>query len=139
MDFAETIRRCIINLGDVRRYYDSIKEKPDTYVGVDISFMNLVNRGLYADQIEHLLQFFPRNQLHVVISERAKANMKEEYEKILAFLGLEPSDMRYENHGINTYEGHTIDEPTKQLLDDFYRPHNQLLFEFLGEEVPEWN
>jgi hypothetical protein len=139
-DFAETIRRCIINLGDVRTYYDSIKETPDTYLGVDVSFMNLVNRGLYADHIENLLQFFPKEQLHVVISERAKANMTEEYDKVLSFLGLKPvKDVKYENYASNIYEGHVIDEPTKYLLEKFFKPHNERLFEFLGEEIPEWS
>lgn len=139
-DFAETIRRCIINLGDVQRYYDSIKEKPDTYLGVDVSFMNLVNRGLYIDHIENLLQFFSKYQLHVVISERVKSNMPEEYGKVLSFLGLEyDKDMQCGNHGGFSYEGYVIDEPTKCFLDDFYKQYNERLFEFLGEEVPEWN
>lgn len=141
--FPEMIARSLVCLGDVKKLHDKISQDPDKPTAVDTSFMNIVDRGLYINQIENLLTFFPREQLHVSVMERVKSNMQEEYDKILAFLGLEPHEMvRHDliagGPVLGGYDGHAIDEPTKKLLDIFYRPYNERLFKFLGDEIPEW-
>ena len=54
-----------------------------------------IERGLYIDHIEYILQRFPSHQLHIVIAEKVLTAPKEEYKKILTFLGLEEFDKSF--------------------------------------------
>jgi lipopolysaccharide transport system ATP-binding protein len=49
-----------------------------------------LTRGLYADQLERWLAYFPREQLLVVRAEDFRARPGEIYAEIIAFLGLRP-------------------------------------------------
>lgn len=140
LDFPEMISQSLVGLRDVKKLRDKVAQDPDKPMALDSSFMNIVDRGLYIDQIENLLTFFPREQLHVSIMERTKSNMQEEYNKILAFLGLEPHEaVRHDNYESGGYDGHTIDDQIKQILDSFYRPYNERLRKFLDDDIPEWD
>jgi len=47
-------------------------------------------RGLYADQIERWLEFFPREQVLIVTTEELGERPAETYASVLAFLGAPP-------------------------------------------------
>lgn len=49
-----------------------------------------LTRGLYADQLERWLEYFPREQLLVVRAEDFRARPGDIYAEIVAFLGLRP-------------------------------------------------
>src|SRR6185295_9772010 len=49
-----------------------------------------VTRGLYADQLDHWLEHFPREQLLVLRAEDLLASPAETYAEVLAFLDLQP-------------------------------------------------
>lgn len=55
-----------------------------------------VARGLYAEQIERWLEYFPREQILVVPTEELGARPAETYASVLAFLGASP-------HSLATY------------------------------------
>ena len=59
-------------------------------------------RGLYAEQIERLLQFFPADQVLVIIAERFRKQPERELRRVRAFLGLEsvrvPAEALMEEH-----------------------------------------
>jgi len=95
--------------------------------------------GHYSRQLRHLFKFFPREQVYVAICERVKANMAAEYAKMFDFLGtaavnIDPSGYREDNS--YSYPK-AIDPATEAKLREYYRPHNEDLFELIGE-VPEW-
>jgi Sulfotransferase domain len=49
-----------------------------------------VARGLYADQLERWLEFFPREQMLVVTNEELGARPAETYATVVSFLGAPP-------------------------------------------------
>ena len=51
-------------------------------------FPHLIERGQYITQIEHLLRFYPRNQLYIGIAEHIRQDTNGEYNKIYDFLGV---------------------------------------------------
>lgn len=54
-----------------------------------VSFWSqFVQRGLYYEQIQEILKYFPKDNLYIAISEKVRGNMDEEYQKIFKFLGL---------------------------------------------------
>jgi hypothetical protein len=49
---------------------------------------HFVQRGLYYQQISEMLKYFPRDNIHIAISEKIRNNMDEEYQKVFSFLNL---------------------------------------------------
>lgn len=49
---------------------------------------HLIQRGFYYEQIEKILKFFPPHNLCILISEKVRENMDNEYQKVFKFLNL---------------------------------------------------
>lgn len=92
-------------------------------------------RGLYLEQIERLERSFPRERILVLKSSEmwritAKALLRAE-----VFLGLAPwvpERIVPENVGINRTKP---SRATMESLRDYFKPHDQALFEHLGWEA----
>ena len=100
-------------------------------------FAGLFAKGMYGLQINHLLQFYARERIHFIITERMYRAPEEEYQKVLAFLGLERNDQEIDNRNVRSYP-QPMQEETRIRLEEFFRPHNELLFNVLGERIHEW-
>jgi hypothetical protein len=87
-------------------------------------------RGRYLEQLQPWLAL-DRAQLLVLRSEDLYAEPRSTYARVQEFLGLTVRDAdRLEHH-------HRLPAPpmlaqTRQMLVDYYRPHNQALYEALG-------
>jgi len=57
-------------------------------------------------------------------------------EGVLDFLGLPPHPLQFEVHNSREYE--EMDEKTRLLLEQFYQPHNEHLFDILGRRFDDW-
>lgn len=98
----------------------------------------IVNRGYYCDQLKHLMQFFSPEQVHVVIMERWIQHPDECLNGILDFLELPRVELPKKAAHMRAYTVDPLDSETKEVLRDLYRPHNERLFELLGDPIPEW-
>ena len=105
------------------------------------NMMTMIHRGHYYDQIQHLLTLFPREQLHIAISEWVLQDMQNEYNEMARFLGAEtfPPGVDFRTHFVNKDPEETLGEQEREMLTEWYRPHNEKLFEFLGYDIPEWS
>lgn len=57
----------------------------------DVAFWrHYVQRGLYYQQITEILKYFPKSNIHILITERVKENMDAEYQSVFKFLDLPP-------------------------------------------------
>src|SRR5437773_349738 len=64
-----------------------------------------VDRGFYAQQLERLFRFFPREQVKVVKFEAFKDKQRETLASIFSFLGVEPlRSVRSKDRNIVPYE-----------------------------------
>jgi len=96
-------------------------------------------RGIYHEQLARYLQFFPRRQLLVLKSEEFFKEPKNVIRRVFEFLEVDESfevaDIRPRNVG----SGKTrVDAQVYAYLSDFFRPHNQSLYELLGEDF-DWS
>jgi len=98
---------------------------------------DVVRRGEYIDQIESLLRYYPRRQLHILIAERLRADPVGELNRVCAFLGVEPRAWETVNIHQRSYQEPMAGE-TRRRLEAHYRPTNERLFAFLGERIGEW-
>ena len=61
--------------------------------------LGIVSRGIYINQIKNILEIYDRNDLVILISEKCKQNIVNEYNKIFRFIGvreLNETEFKYE-------------------------------------------
>jgi hypothetical protein len=103
----------------------------------NISFIGLVNRGLYIQQILNYLKYFKRNQIYILSSAALLADKQLQLQRIFNFLEIEQPDWEMfdlKDYGIGSYQP-KIPQPVKGKLNEFFHPHNTALFEFLSDEL----
>jgi hypothetical protein len=98
----------------------------------------LLFNGHYVDHIAHLLKYFNLNQIHFTISERLKNNPREEFERILGFLGVPSQEIVLTNEHVRKYPARMLDS-TRSKIDNYFQEYNIRLFDLLGEDIPEWS
>ena len=98
-----------------------------------------VGRGVYRPQIERYLDHFDRGDLHVINSERFFEDPGPVLSSLFAFLGVRAdhtiTDLAARN--VSTRDKRAWPR-TRAVLDDYFRPHNERLFEMLGTRY-DWN
>lgn len=91
-------------------------------------------RGRYAEQLERWLAVFPREQLLVLASERLRREPAGTYGRVLEHLGAAP-------HALASYPAvferdyEPMAPATRARLERYFAPHNERLFELLGEAL----
>jgi hypothetical protein len=90
-------------------------------------------RGLYAEQIEHWLRYFPREQLLVIRSEDFFNDPASSVAETIGFLGLPPWTSR-EFRKFNAGDYGEIDPGIRRRLIEFFAPHNRRLYNLLGRD-----
>lgn len=107
-----------------------------------------VFRSLYHDQLWRWLQLFSREQMLIIQSEQFMAEREKIMNQVVQFLGLQtysfsPDELQ------NTWGGGAsnlekpgdyppISNKTRTLLQSFFAPHNQKLFDLLGQSF-DWD
>ncbi len=96
-----------------------------------------LRRGIYVDQLMRWLRLFPREQLLVLQSERFLEKRRETVARVQQFLGLREV-LETEYRRLHTTAYPEIDPTLRCWLSDFFRPHNERLYEHLGETY-DWD
>lgn len=105
----------------------------------DIRRYSYVERGLYAKQLERILDFFNKNQLLVIKYEEFLKNQETTMEQILFFLNVSSID-----HKIKLKKTHNIPYKKKiskkefDYLSDFYKNDISKIEEMLGWDCLDW-
>ncbi len=118
-----------------RSFEDNLQA--EEFTGYPLGFLY---RGRYADQLESIFRFFPREQVKIVIFERFVADPAAYMEDIVSFLGGLPVNNRvcFTPLNVGKYES-GMDEATRRALKEYYSHFNEELFEILGYRIDEWN
>jgi hypothetical protein len=96
-----------------------------------------LKRGRYAEQLERWLHYFPREQFHVLALEDLHADPQAALCDLHEFLELAPHlPQQLQPRFTADYEPMRSD--TRARLCEYFRPHNERLFELLGKEFA-WN
>ncbi len=100
-----------------------------------------LSRGVYVDQLQRWSEYFSRDQMLVLKSEDFYERPTETLQVVLDFLGLpewEPdpeelaSTMLWRNPG--SYK-RAMDPETRKRLEEYFRPHNLRLYDYLGRDL----
>ena len=102
--------------------------------------LNPYNRGVYIKQLKKIVNSLGRENLYVAITERCRKNTLEEYNKIFNFLDvseLSEHQLKPRDYHKRPYSA-PMHKKERDYLQEFYKPYNEQLFEFLGYEIDEW-
>ncbi len=89
-----------------------------------------LTRGIYVDQLERWLKFFPREQIMIINSEDFNRNTQVVFKQVLDFLNLPAWDLpEYKNY--NQANNPKIAPETKVRLLDYFAPHNRRLTQYI--------
>ncbi|MCZ2126843.1 MAG: sulfotransferase domain-containing protein [Anaerolineales bacterium] len=95
-------------------------------------------RGRYIEQLERYAQYFKKEQMLILNSERFFADTQTEYDKVVSFLGAESRPLRnVEIRNQGTYKKEKLDDEFYRMLKQYFEPYNERLYEFLGERY-DW-
>ena len=108
-----------------------------------------LTQGMYVDQLQHWMKYYPREQFLVLKSEDMYSNPAETIQQTLAFLGLPNLEIQankeYKQYRLPQKAGYLNQErqpkmkpETRQYLLDYFKPYNERLQEFLGRDF-RWN
>lgn len=117
------------------KFSGAIRRKPRQrfvdWWGADVN--QLLLRGRYAEQLERWFRHFPREQVLIIKYEDLVGNTKREYDRVLEYLGLPAFEPRFVRHAHLT-KG-KMHWATRRWLADYFKPHNEKLYELLGRDM----
>jgi hypothetical protein len=95
-------------------------------------------KGLYVDQLLRWSEFFGEEQMLVLKSEDFFESPQETLKSVLEFLGLpdwepEASEIIPKKRNKGGYE-RGMDPATRRQLEEYFEPHNQRLYDYLGAD-----
>ena len=104
--------------------YDSLNHRRYSYL----------SRGMYVDQIRNWREHFPEEQLLILRSEDLYSDTASVVGRTLEFLGLPAADLG--EYGAVNRGGYRdrMDAATREYLIDYFRPHNERLYDYLGRD-----
>jgi hypothetical protein len=94
-------------------------------------------RGHYAEQLQNLEKVFGRDRIHVVDSGEFFTDPARIYDGVLDFLGLPHAEYPEFKQRNARPRSAPIPPAVREELEDYFRPHDQRLAEWLGRE-PSW-
>lgn len=113
----------------------------ENYYSHSYRHFSYLTRGIYVDQLQNWMRYFPREQILILKSEDLYSNPATVVKQTLQFLDVKniklnkefknyrrPSKKGYRNKSIPP----KMDPQMRERLIDYFRPHNARLYDFLG-------
>lgn len=112
------------------------KLNDDAYL-VNVHYENILARGFYADQLKIWYKLFPKDQLLMISSENLANNTDNSLTQIFKFLGL--SDFKINDTSRKNKRKYSpMKKETRDLLIEFYKPHNEELYRLINQNF-DWD
>jgi Sulfotransferase domain len=97
-----------------------------------------LDRGFYADQIERVFCFFPREQVEVIKFEDYRRDPRATLNATCAFLGIEPLRNIDNCENNSTPYARKMTRAERQTLVELYRDQIERLEKLLGWDCSDW-
>ncbi len=89
------------------------------------------SRGIYVDQLKNWMEVFPKEQFLILKTEDMQINLTKTLTKVIEFLNI-PNFQLKDVQRMNEGKYKKMDIISRKFLIEFYRPHNQRLYKYLG-------
>ncbi|MFN2541034.1 MAG: sulfotransferase domain-containing protein, partial [Chthoniobacterales bacterium] len=98
-----------------------------------------VDRGRYAEQIERVFKFFPREQIKIIKFEKFRDDNRAALNAVFAFLGVKPlRAIRSKDRNVVPYERTMTAEERKRLYA-LFADEIVKVEQLLGWDCSDWN
>jgi len=122
-------------------FLDALKEEPRRIaqpLTIESRRFGYVDRGFYSEQLERVLQFFPREQVRIVKFEDFRDRKQETLNGIFEFLGVKPlRAVRDKDRNVVPYERAMTPEERK-YLSTIFAVEIAKLEQMLGWNCSDW-
>jgi hypothetical protein len=109
------------------------------YWPADFFRLSYLSRGIYVDKLKRWMEIFPKERFLILQSEEFFKNTSEVYKQVIEFLGLPKHELKeYRQIGKAKYKQEKMKPETRKKLIEYFKPHNQELYKFLGIEF-DWD
>lgn len=132
LPFSEAVRTEEERIGeDWRR----LLSDEDSLFPDNISWHSYKLRGHYYEQVKRWFDHFDRSQFLILNSEEFMQDTASGYKQVLDFLALRDLGIpaEFPKKHVGGYKSQ-MDEDTKMYLNEYFKPHNQRLYELLGRD-----
>ena len=139
-----------VRLGEEKRTFDDairselkiLEEK--NYVTTDYNgnftdrLYQYVVRGIYLDHLKIWMDVYPVKQFLILKTEELEKNPSEILDSVFKFLSIPDYDKINfgKKHNVSKYE--PMNEQSRKMLKEFFKPHNKNLYKFLKQDF-EWD
>jgi hypothetical protein len=97
-----------------------------------------LERGLYCKQLKRWQQYFPKDQFSIHSTEDLIAQPQKTIDLINGFIGISHQKLNTEKVYNQGKHKDKMSPKIRAELIDFFKPHNQELYEYLGKDFG-WN
>jgi hypothetical protein len=113
----------------------------ENYYSHGFRHFSYLARGIYVDQLQNWLRYYPREQMLVLKSEDLYSNPAAITRQALEFLGVSVGELKQEfrNYRRPSKKGYrkkvvppSLDPAMRNRLASYFAPHNARLYELLG-------
>ncbi len=122
-------------------FFDAVKEEKTRIASAqpdEARRFAYVDRGFYAEQLERLFQFFPREQVKIVKFEEFREKQRETLASIFSFLELDPlRSVRSRDRNVVPYE-RAMNWEEKVFLYNLFATDIAKLEQMLGWNCSDW-
>jgi hypothetical protein len=112
--------------GEIEKMYAD-----ENYSSFNHRSYSYLSRGIYVDQLKVWMSLFPKEQILILKSEDFFQNPPAIFNQIVEFLNLPTWELKdFKKYNDAAYS--KMDTHLKRRLADYFNPHNQRLYEYLG-------
>ncbi|MDQ6660254.1 MAG: sulfotransferase domain-containing protein [Chloroflexota bacterium] len=108
----------------------------ENYYSNDYMQRSYLSRGIYLDQLQNWMKFFPREQFLLLKTEDYYSDPASTFKKVLTFLNVPEAEPQVRKKDFKEYKHNTyytqMDSALRERLGEYFKPHNAHLCEFLG-------
>ncbi len=106
------------------------------YYSYNHQYYTYLARGIYVDQLQRWMNYFPKEQFLIIKSEDFYATPDMKLREIFMFLGLPevPSVQQQEYKQFNRYSQGQMEPEMRKRLLTYFEPYNERLYTLLGRD-----
>ena len=117
--------------------YEQIKNDDNEYFK-NFVLNSYIGPSIYVRLVKEWLKYFRLEQLLIFSTEELAKNPSEVFSRIFGFLNIKEEEINTESRqNVGGYDA-SLDSDLRQRLIDFFRPHNEELFNTINQRF-DWD
>ena len=114
-------------------------QQNERYYSRDYYHNSYLDRSVYVDKLKRWMEVFPKERFLIIQSEEFFKDTSRIYKEVLEFLNLPNQELpEYKQIGKAKYKQPKMNPETRKKLVEYFKPHNERLYEFLGRRF-DWD